>query len=111
MATLEQLQASREALQEEVAKFVEIASDLRMSIASEKTAAAGPQSDSEVGNSQTEGSEQERALSYFIGEIDRIRKEIEKISDEIERSLGVKGGRRRRTRRYRRRHRKTLRRK
>lgn len=110
MATLEQLQASREALQKEVAKIVEIESDLRRSIASEKTAAAGPQSDSEVGNSQTEGSEQERALSYFIGEIDRIREEIRKISDEIERSLGVKGGRRK-TRRHRRKQRKTLRRK
>ena len=111
MATLEQLQASREALQKEVAKIVEIESDLRRSIAAAKVAATGPQSDSEVGNSQTEGSEQERALEYFIGEIDRIRKEIAKISDDIEGSLGVKGGRRRKTRRPRRKHRKTLRRK
>jgi len=112
MATLKQLQDSREALQKEVASLVEAESGLRTAIAAEKVAAVGPQSDSEVGNSQNQGSEQERALEYFVGEIDRIRKEVTEITDKIEKLLGVsKGGRRRKTLRHRRKHRKTLRRK
>jgi prefoldin subunit 5 len=111
MATLKQWQDSREALQKEVASLVEAESELRMAIAAEKGAAVGPQSDSEVGNSQNQGSEQERALEYFVGEIDRIRKKVTEITAEIEKLLGVSKGGRRKTSRHRRKHRKTLRRK
>ena len=102
---LTKLQDSREALEKEVSSLVQAESDLRTAIAAEKFEAAGPQSESQVGNSQAEGSEQERALEHIVSEIDRIRNEAMEITKKIQRLLGVpeEGGRRRR-RSTRRRH-------
>jgi hypothetical protein len=111
MATLKQLQDSREALQQEVASLNEEEATLIKAVTAERIAAAerGPPSDSEVGNSQHE---EEQRLIDIHTRIMQCYTDIEKISNDINRSLGVKGGRRRKTLRHRRRkHRKTLRRK
>jgi hypothetical protein len=101
---LTKLQDSREALEKEVTSLVLSEIDLRTAVAAEKIAAAGPQSESQVGNSQAEGSEQERALEYVSSEIDRIRKEITTITEKIRKLIGAPEGGRRRRRSTRRRH-------
>ena len=110
MATVEELQAKRTKLQEEVVRLNKEEARIMGEVTAERIAAAerGPQSDSEVGNSQHE---EKNELIGIHNRIIQCYTDIARISDEINRSLGVKGGRRRKTRRHRRRHRKTLRRK
>lgn len=111
---LKKLQDSREALEKEVSSLVHTEIDLRLAVSAEKIAAAGPQEESQVGNSQSDGSEQERALEYLVSEIDRVRTEIAAITEKIHKLLGIsEGGRRRRRatrRRYAGRRKRTLRR-
>ena len=111
---LKKLQDSIEKLQEEVSTLVLTEQELIQSVGAEKVAAAGPPSESQVGNSQSEGSESERALKYVVSEIYRIREEISAITEKIHKLLGIsEGGRRRRRatrRRYAGRRKRTLRR-
>jgi len=111
MEVVKQLQDSREALQQEVASLNEEEATLIKAVTAERIAAAerGPPSDSEVGNSQHE---EEQRLIDIHTRIMQCYTDIEKISNKINELLGVsKGGRRHKTRRHRRKHRKTLRRK
>ena len=73
---LKKLQDSREALQEQVRSLVVTEQELIQAVGAEKVAATGPQSESQVGNSQSEGSESERALELIVSEIKRIGDEI-----------------------------------
>ena len=111
---LKKLQDSREALQEQVRSLVVTEQELIQAVGAEKVAATGPQSESQVGNSQSEGSESERALELIVSEIKRIGDEIEAITEKIHKLLGIpEGGRRRRRatrRRYAGRRKRTLRR-
>jgi hypothetical protein len=111
---LKKLQDIIEKLQEEVSTLVLTEQELIQSVGAEKVAAAGPPSESQVGNSQSEGSESERALKYVVSEIYRIREEISAITEKIHKLLGIsEGGRRRRRatrRRYAGRRKRTLRR-
>ena len=111
---LKKLQDSREALQEQVRSLVVTEQELIQAVGAEKGAATGPQSESQVGNSQSEGSESERALELIVSEIKRIGDEIEAITEKIHKLLGIpEGGRRRRRatrRRYAGRRKRTLRR-
>ena len=111
---LKKLQDSREALQEQVRSLVVTEQELIQAVGAEKVAATGPQSASQVGNSQSEGSESERALELIVSEIKRIGDEIEAITEKIHKLLGIpEGGRRRRRatrRRYAGRRKRTLRR-
>jgi hypothetical protein len=110
MATVKELQAERTKLQEEVVRLNKEEARIMGEVTAERIAAAerGPQSDSEVGNSQPD---ERKELHDIHDRIMQCYTDIARISDEIIRSLGVKGGRRRKTRRHRRKHRKTLRRK
>ena len=108
---MEELQAKRTKLQEEVVRLNKEEARIMGEVTAKRLAAAerGPQSDSEVGNSQPD---ERTELDNIHDRIMQCYTDIARISDEINRSLGVKGGRRRKTRRHRRRkHRKTLRRK
>ena len=111
---LKKLQDSREALQEQVRSLVVTEQELIQAVGAERVAATGPQSESQVGNSQSEGSESERALELIVSEIKRIGDEIEAITEKIHKLLGIpEGGRRRRRatrRRYAGRRKRTLRR-
>ena len=111
---LKKLQDSREALQEQVRSLVVTEQELIQAVGAEKVAATGPQSESQVGNSQSEGSESERALELIVSEIKRIGDESEAITEKIHKLLGIpEGGRRRRRatrRRYAGRRKRTLRR-
>jgi gas vesicle protein len=111
---LKNLQDSIEKLQEAAAELVEEESILIQAVGAENVAAVGPQSESQVGNSQAGKSENEKALELVVSEIDRIRKEIAAITKEINKLLGIsEGGRRRRRatrRRYAGRRKRTLRR-
>ena len=111
---LKKLQDSREALQEQVRSLVVTEQELIQAVGAEKVAATGPQSESQVGNSQSEGSESERALELIVSEIKRIGDEIEAMTEKIHKLLGIpEGGRRRRRatrRRYAGRRKRTLRR-
>ena len=111
---LKKLQDAAEALQEQVTSLIVTEQELIQAVGAERVAAAGPQSESQVGNSQSEGSENERALDLVVNELDRIRKEIKAITEKIHKLLGIpEGGRRRRRatrRRYAGRRKRTLRR-
>jgi hypothetical protein len=110
MATLEQQQAQIADLNKEAARLIQAEARIMGEVTAKRLAAAerGPPSDSEVGDSQYK---EEQELNDIHDSIIQCYTDIARISDEINRSLGVKGGRRRKTRRHRRRHRKTLRRK
>jgi hypothetical protein len=111
---LKNLQDSREKLQEAVAELVEEESILIQAVGAEHVAAVGPQSESQVGNSQAGKSENEKALELVSSKIDTIREEVAAITKEINKLLGIpEGGRRRRRatrRRYAGRRKRTLRR-
>jgi hypothetical protein len=111
---LKNLQDSREKLQEAVAELVEEESILIQAVGAEHVAAVGPQSESQVGNSQAGKSENEKALEAVSSKIDAIREEVLAITKEINKLLGIpEGGRRRRRatrRRYAGRRKRTLRR-
>jgi hypothetical protein len=111
---LKNLQDSREKLQEAVAELVEEESILIQAVGAENVAAVGPQSESQVGNSQAGKSDNEKALEVVSSKIDTIREEVAAITKEIHKLLGIpEGGRRRRRatrRRYAGRRKRTLRR-
>ena len=109
-AEVARLQAEITELYKKAADLVKEEAALIETVTAERIAAAerGPQSDSEVGNSQRE---EEENLIDIHNRIMQCYTDIEEISNKINELLGVKGGRRRKTRRHRRKHRKTLRRK
>ena len=102
------LQAEITELYKKAARLNKDEAALIETVTAERIAAAerGPQSDSEVGNSQRE---EEENLIDIHNRIMQCYTDIAEISNKINKLLGVQGGRRR-TRRHRRRHRKTLRR-
>ena len=111
--------AERARLQAEITELYKKAADLVKeeaalieTVTAERIAAAerGPPSDSEVGNSEPEDP-QKGVLIDIHNRIMQCYTDIEEISNKINELLGVQGGRRRKTRRHRRKHRKTLRRK
>jgi len=106
MATLEQRQAEIAKLHEKIASLNQEEATLISAVTAKRIAAAerGPPSDSEVGDSQHDELQE---LNNIHERIMQCYTDIEKISKDINRSLGVEGGRRRKTRRRNRKHRKT----